>query len=80
MRHLDVGQRAFVGRAHVGVDDFFAIRLVDRKRSGGLQMANHLRGACPLADQLNELAVQDIDSHSQFFDGHCILESASNFS
>ena len=73
MRQLDVGQRALVGRAHVGVDHLFAVRLVDRKRSGGLQVADHLRGACPLAEQLDQLAIQLIDSDSQFFHGHCIL-------
>ena len=73
MRQLDVRQRPLVGRAHVGVDHLFARRLVDRQRSGGLQMADHLRGAGPLAEQLNELAVQFIDSISQFFQRHFIL-------
>ena len=73
MRQLDVGQRPFVGRAHVGVDHLFAGRLVDRQRSGDLEVADHLRGAGPLAEQLNELAVQLIDSISQFFQRHFIL-------
>ena len=79
MRQLDVGQRALVGRAHVGVDDLFAGRLVHRQRSGGLQMADHLRGAGPLAEQLHKLAVQSIDLNSQFFQRHSILvESATS--
>ena len=78
MRQLDVRQRALVGRAHIGVDDLFALRLIHRKRSGGLQVADHLRGACPLAQQLDKLAVQHIDSDSQFFERHCILVTAAN--
>ena len=73
MRQLDVGQRPLVGRAHVGVDDLFALRLVNRQRSGGLEVADHLRGAGPLAEQLDQLAVQGIDSDSQFFQRHFIL-------
>jgi hypothetical protein len=36
-----------------------------------------LRGAGPLAEQLNELSVQIIDSNSQFFQRHFILVSNS---
>ena len=64
MRQLDVRQRTFVGRAHIGVDNLLAIRLVDRQRGGSLQIADHLRRARPFAQQFNELAVQHIDSDS----------------
>jgi hypothetical protein len=36
-------------------------------------MADHQRGAGPLAQQFDKLAVQDIDSFSQFFERHSIL-------
>ena len=68
MRQLDVGQRALVGCAHIRVDDLFALRLVHRERSGRLHVADCLRGARPLTEQLDQLAVQLIDSESQFFD------------
>jgi hypothetical protein len=35
-------------------------------------MADHLRSARPLAQQLNKLAVELIDADSQFFDRHKI--------
>ena len=50
MRQLDIRQRPLVGRAHVGVDHLFSLRLVNRKRCGDLQLANHKRGARPLAE------------------------------
>jgi hypothetical protein len=37
-------------------------------------LADHLRGAGPLIEQVNELAVQNIDLFTQFFERHSILE------
>jgi hypothetical protein len=59
--------------AHIRVDDLFALRLVHRERSGRLHAADCLRGARPLTEQLDQLAVQLIDAESEFFDVHCIL-------
>ena len=73
MRKLDVRQGPLVGLAHIGVDHLLARRLVDGQRSGGLEVANHQRGAGPLAQQFHKLAVQYIDSIPQFFERHSIL-------
>jgi hypothetical protein len=42
-------------------------------------VADHLRGACPLAQQFDELAVQSINLISQFFERHSILVLANSF-
>ena len=73
MRQLNVRQRTLVGRAHVGVDHFFARRLVDRQRGGSLQVAHQLRGARSFAQQFHKLAIQNINLVSQFFQRHFIL-------
>ena len=73
MRQFDVWQGAFVGRAHIGVDHLFTLRLVNRQRRGSLQVADHLRGAGSLAQQFHKLAVQNINLVSQFFQRHFIL-------
>ena len=68
MDQFDIGQRAFVRSAHVRVDD-----LLNRQRSLYLEVTDHQRGAGSFAEQFDELAIENINLQSQFFERHFIL-------